>query len=129
MAFLIAVAIFAASLWLIVATLLRLRRLGAAWPWWVVFSVLLTVGSVAGVWLAFDFEYQVSPRMRLASFPVPLAFFRLEDGRWVDYVPPPPVIYAGLAANVIANEAIAVVPLFLASFAIKRRSIGNGPPA
>jgi hypothetical protein len=129
LAFLIAVAVFVASLCLIVATFLRLRRLGAGWPWWVVFSVLLSVGWVAGVWLAFDFEYQISPRMRFASFPVPLAVFTLEDGQWADYVPPPPVIYAGLVAIVTANAAIAVVPLLLASFAVKQKSVGNGPPA
>jgi len=104
----------------VIATLRRLLRKRAARGWWFAFAGLAVVGLVAGCWLAFSFEYQVSPRTRFASFPMPLAFFRLEDGHWVDYVTPPHVMYLGLAANIIVILAVALLPLLLAPIASNR---------
>jgi hypothetical protein len=55
------------------------------------------------------------------SFPMALVFFQLEDGRWVDFITPPHVMYPGLIANVIAIVAVALLPLLLASLASGRR--------
>lgn len=68
--------------------------------WWVRFGALALVGAVAGGWLAIAADYQVSPTMRFGSFPLPLVFYQLEDGRWVDFVTPPFVLYPGLVANI-----------------------------
>lgn len=120
MGFLIVVALFAVSSWAVFATVRRLRRTKASQVWWFAFASLVLIGLVAGCWLAFSFEYQVSPRMRYSSFPMPLAFFHLEDGRWVDFVTPPHVMYPGLVANVIAVVAMALLPLSLTSLAFGR---------
>ena len=101
------------------ATVLRRR------PWWFTFAILAAAGLAAGLWLAFSFEYQVSPRMRYVSFQIPLAFFHLEDGRWVDFVTPPYVLYPGLVAYVGAVIALALLPLLVASAAFGRKGGGH----
>jgi len=89
MGFPIAIALLALGSWGVFATFRRLRRTQAGKAWWLAFAVLVIVGLAAGCWSAFSFEYQVSPRMCFASFPMPLAFFHLEDGEWIDFVTPP----------------------------------------
>ena len=121
MGFPIVIALLVLSSWGVFVTFRRLRRTHAGRAWWFAFTVLAVLGLAAGCWLAFSFEYQVSPRMRYVSFPMPLAFFHLEDGQWVDFVTPPHVMYPGLVANVIAVVALALMPLLLASLASGRR--------
>jgi heme A synthase len=115
MGFIIVIIVLALSAWAVLATVRRLRQTKAGRAWWLAFALLLAVGCGAGAWFAFRFEYQVSPEMRYASFPVPLAFFHLEQGRWVDFITPPHVMYPGLVANVASFAALALLPLFFAS--------------
>ena len=117
MGFLIVIALFALSSWGVFATFRRLRRTHATRAWWFAFASLAVVGLAAGCFLAFSFEYQLSPRMRYVSFPMPLAFFHLEDGQWMDFVTPGYIMYPGLITNVIAVVAMALLPLLLASLA------------
>jgi hypothetical protein len=63
--------------------------------------------------------------MRYASFPMPLVFFQLEDGRWVDFITPPYVMYPGLVANVVAIVAVALLSLLIASFISRRGTPGR----
>ncbi|HUE15949.1 MAG TPA: hypothetical protein VMR25_17390 [Planctomycetaceae bacterium] len=113
------------SCWSVVATFRRLCRIRSGWAWWSGFAVLTGCGLAAGKWLAFDFEYQVSPRTRFASFPIPLALFHLENGQWVDYISSPPIMYSGLLANVLAPVGLALLPLLLLSFIAGERSSGK----
>ncbi|MCW5557866.1 MAG: hypothetical protein KIT22_08550 [Verrucomicrobiae bacterium] len=121
MGFLIAIFLLVVSSWGVLGTFQRLRRTHAGRAWWVAFAALTVVGVVAGSWLALRFEYQVSPQMRYVSFPMPLAFFHLEDGHWVDFVTPPHVLYPGLVANILAVIAALLLPLLLASVLLHRR--------
>jgi hypothetical protein len=113
------------SVAIVVATFCRLRRAQAGRGWWTAFSALVALGLLVGCWLAFSFEYHVSPQIRYASFPVPLAVFRLEDGLWVDYVTPAAVMYPGVVANVLAIVAVALLPVLLASVASGRKRKGS----
>ena len=121
MGFITVIGLLALSVWGVLATVRRLRRTSAGRAWWNVFVLLLALGVGAGAWFAFCFEYQVSPQMRYASFPVPLAFFHLEDGHWVDFITPPYVMYPGLVANIAAFAAVALLPLL-----IIHRIVGRG---
>jgi heme A synthase len=116
MGFFLVIAVIALSGWIFTATSRRLQRTRAGRNWWVAFAALTIAGFAVGCWLAFRFEYQVSPRMRVFSFPIPLAFFHLENGHWVDFVTPPYVMYPGVLANVLSIVAMALLPLWLASF-------------
>jgi len=120
MGFLIVIILFAVSSWGVLGTFRRLRRTHAGCAWWFAFVALAIVGVVAGSWLAIRFDYQVSPQMRYAGFPMPLAFFHLEDGHWVDFVTPPHVMYPGILANILAVVAAALLPLLLASVLFQR---------
>lgn len=121
MGFIVVITVLALSAWAVLATVRRLHQSKAGHVWWIALSLLLAVGCGAGSWFAFSFEYQVSPQMRYASFPVPLVFFHLEDGRWIDFITPPHVMYPGLVANVACFAALAVLPLLFASRVMGRR--------
>lgn len=114
--FLVICAELTLSCWVVVSTVRRLCRIRAGWRWWCAFAVLAGSGLAAGSWLALNVEYHVSPTTRFCSFPMPLAFLRLENGQWVDYVTPPEVMYSGLFANVVGIMAAALLSLFLFSF-------------
>src|SRR5205809_164517 len=85
---LLILALLSASSWTFVSLIHRLRRTHASVRWWVTFAALVVIGLLAGVWCAFYFEYHWGPRYRVASFPVPVVFFHLEDGDWVDFPVP-----------------------------------------
>lgn len=115
MGFIIVIAVLALSAWAVFSTVRRLRQTNAGRPWGIAFFLLLALGCGVGAWFAFGFQSQVSPQMRLSSFPVPLVFFQLEKGTWVDFVTPPHVMYPGLVANISSFAAVALLPLIVAS--------------
>ena len=124
MGFPIIIVVFILSFCVVSATIWRLRRTGAGRSWWFAFIALAIVGVTVGSWLALRFEYQISPTLRCASFPVPLAFFHLENGNWIDFVTPPQVMYSGLVANILAVVAVFLLPLLL-TLVISHRRQGN----
>jgi hypothetical protein len=125
MGFPIVIAVLALSGWSIYRIFRHLRLKQVTRAWWAAFTLLAIVGVAIGSWLTFRFEYQVSPTMRCLSFPVPLAFFHLENGQWIDFITPPYIRYPGVAANITAAVAGALAPLFLASALFQTR-IGEG---
>lgn len=118
----IVILVLALSCWILVTTWRRLRQKQLGRAWWLTFASLIVLGLAVGSWAAFNMEYQVSPRMRFASFPIPLAFFHLEDGNWIDFVTPDYVMYPGLGTNVVACVAIAVLPVLFVSLLHRRRN-------
>jgi len=57
-----------------------------------------------------------SARDRIGSFPIPVVFFHLEDGDWVDFPVPEFQAWAAALANVISITALATLPLWLISW-------------
>lgn len=108
------------SSWLLYATFRRLRRYHANSRWWFAFTAFLLVGAVVGYWLAFRFEYQVSPGTRFCSFPIPVDFFHLEDGQWVDFPTSALFGYPAMITNVVTATAVAVLPVFAVSLCCHR---------
>jgi hypothetical protein len=110
MAFILAVGLLALSAWGVVATVRRFRQTGAGSAWWLAFSIL----GILGAWFAFRFEYQVSPEFRFIGFPVPVAFFHLENGNWVDFIIPPYASYPALLADTVGFGVAFLMPLLIA---------------
>jgi hypothetical protein len=125
MGLLIVIIVFALGCWTLFATFRRLRRFHAGCAWWSTYICLALSGVILGYWLAFQFEYQVSPEFRFASFPIPLCFFHLENGQWVDFITPEIVMYPGLLANIVAITAIVVLPIMIASLLLHRQCHKN----
>jgi hypothetical protein len=93
---------------------LRKRRVVAIW--WIAFGLTAVVGMLVGAWFGFHFEYHLSPRVVVYSFPVPGAFHVLEsndDGikQWVDFVTPAPMLSA--VANSIFFPCMLVTLVWL----------------
>lgn len=123
MALLLLVPVLAVSAWVMLTAFRRMRRLHASTAWWFAFGLLATVGFVAGCWLTFSFQYQVSPRLRFAGFPIPLVIFHFEYDQWVDFVTPRSVAILSLIANISAAIAVALSPALLASLVFAGRCV------
>jgi hypothetical protein len=88
---------------------LATRRAGPLW--WVATAVLVSAGIAAGIWCN-RIEYQVSDRLCVFGFPVPVACLVREDGEWVDYVSPAGVTVALL--NAVSVAVVSVLPVSVA---------------
>jgi hypothetical protein len=78
----------ALSSWSLIALFRRLRRQRATSGRWLAFGILAVCGVAVGIWRAFHVEYLIGSRYRIGSFPIPIVFFHLEDGQWVDFPVP-----------------------------------------
>jgi hypothetical protein len=87
----------------------------------VIFALLLAIGIGAGAGVGTQLEYHLNPRSRVPGFPVPLVVFVLEGENWTDFVPPTPVQYGAVAANILAAVATALIPLTIAARIVERR--------
>jgi hypothetical protein len=107
--------------WTVVKVARTIERLQARGIWWITFAFLATCGPVAGLWSTFAFEYQASERMRIAGFPVPMAFFHLEDGNWIDFIPATSVQMPGIATDLLSEVAVCLLPLWRVAAMADRR--------
>lgn len=107
MGILIVIFFLAISCWSLVALFRRLLRQRATPGRWLAFGVLVACGAALGVWCSFFLEYRVGTRFRIFSFPIPIVFFHLENGNWVDFPVPRFQAYATGITNVITITALA----------------------
>jgi hypothetical protein len=121
------VALLIGSSWLLVSLVHRFRRKRVTAPWWIALAILVAVGIAVGVWCAFFFEYQVGPRYRFVSFPLPVAFFHLEGGEWVDFPVPSFQAWAAALTNIISVTALATSPLWLFSWRLRMQAPSGLP--
>jgi hypothetical protein len=115
MGILIVIIILTLSSWTIVALFRRLRRRHVSSGRWVVFGILVGRGAAFGIWCAFYCEYRVGTEFRIASFPIPVVFFHLEEGRWVDFPVPDFQACSAMIANIVTIIALATLPVWLVS--------------
>jgi hypothetical protein len=125
MGFVIVLALLLVSSWILFVTFRRLSTRRAGIAWWVAFCILVVVGVGIGYRLGFDFEYSLSPNLRVVSFPIPVCVFHFEDGQWVDFPSSDWFAYPAAFTNVIVVTAFAVLPLLLASLFLHREARGT----
>ena len=116
MGILLVIVFLALSSWVLFALFRRLLRQRVATGWWIAFGVLIACGAALGIWCAFYCEYHVGARYRIGSFPIPVVFFHLEDGDWVDFPVPKFQAWSAVFTNVITIIALATLPLWLVSW-------------
>jgi hypothetical protein len=108
--FLISLPIIGLAWWLVAGTTSRMWRLRAGWAWWATLSLLVLLGGYAGYRLG-RCEIQTSATFRWGGLPLPIAFFALEGDRWTDFIPPPPVQWTNLLADILAPVLLMAIPL------------------
>src|SRR5262249_53746258 len=112
MAPLFALILAALAAWAGLTATRALARSRAGPLWWAAFALLMASGTAAGVWCGFHCEYQVSDRLWVFSFPSPAGAFHLEEGEWVDYIAPHPLLVAWCNAATVGFAS--VLPLSVA---------------
>ena len=80
MGFVIVLALLLVSGSILFVTFRRLSARRAGIARWLAFCVLVVVGVGIGYRLGFDFEYNVSPNLRVVGFPIPVCAFHFEHG-------------------------------------------------
>ena len=115
MGILIVILFLALSNWTLVAVFRRLQRQHADSRLWAMFSALVACGVAVGVWCAFYCEYHLGAQFRISSFPIPVVFFHLEDGQWVDFPVPTVQTWMTVVTNIITITALATLPVWLVS--------------
>jgi hypothetical protein len=110
-----------------VAAVRGLWRSQAGPRWWGGLALSAALGAAVGVWCGFFCEYRPIEELRVFSFPVPAYFFHLEDGDWVDYVVPAPLVVA--VCNSLSLTLLAVLPVWAAYRLLHRaRGRNSGGP-
>lgn len=122
-------AFLAGSSWVLISLVRRLRRERARTRWWVAFVIFVVIGLSAGAWCAFRCEYPLGARYRIGSFPLPIVFFHLEDGQWVDFPVPAFQAWTAVFTNIVTITALATVPVWLASWRQHRHEQTQAQPA
>jgi hypothetical protein len=83
---------------------------------WRNMAALATAGLVLAIWLAFFVKYSSGGKLRIQGFPIPVAFFHLDDKVWTRTVPPSPLPACGAAANFLTGLAAPLIPFKIAEF-------------
>ena len=115
-AFVIILPVLAFDVWLLATTGKKQFKIWTQARAWPRLAGAVALGVALGVWLARFVEYKWGAGMRVIGFPVPVCFFHLEDGRWVDYLPPAPARYMGWAVNLLSGLAAPFLPFKAAEF-------------
>lgn len=118
MIFVLVILLFVSSLWSLIALFRRLRRVHAGRGLWLAFVILTLLGAAVGFWCSFHGEYHYGEDYRVASFPIPIVFFHLEEGNWVDYPVPNHQVWPTAVTNILIITALAASPLW---FFLKRK--------
>jgi hypothetical protein len=116
MGILLVIIFLALSSWSIFALFRRLRRQHVSVGVWIAFTILLICGAALGVWCGFYCEYHVGTHFRIGSFPIPVIFFHLEDGTWIDFPMPEYQMWSAAFTDIITIIALATLPLWLVSW-------------
>lgn len=116
MGILIFIALFCVLGWIAFCTIRAFRRDHVGTAWWIFLGLLLLVGIATGIWAGFMLEYYVSPTLRFAGFPFPMAIFQLESGTWVDYVHETFIMILIGLADVMLITLCSVIPVSAAFY-------------
>jgi hypothetical protein len=115
MGFLLIVLLVALLVCINVALISAFRRRLPGPPWWRALVAAWMAGAGLGVWSGFFFEYRPDPRLRILGAPIPAICFQWEgpsgEERWVDYVTPDPLLFAGSNVVILALLAGCLVGL------------------
>ncbi len=117
------------SSWALASLVLRFRRERVDARWWAALFTLVGLGLLAGIWCAFYCEYPLGENYRVGSFPLPVVFFHLEDGKWVDFPVPEFQALSAAFSNIITMTTLATVPLWLLSWRQHRHEHTGAQPA
>jgi ABC-type xylose transport system permease subunit len=116
MGILIFIGLFGLLGWIAFCTIRAFRREHVGTAWWIFLCSLLLVGIATGIWAGFMLEYHVSPTVRFAGFPFPMAIFQLESGTWVDYVHETFIMICIGVADVMLVTLCSVIPVAAAFY-------------
>jgi hypothetical protein len=83
---------------------------------WRHFAATAAAGLLLAIWLAFFVEYSSGAQLRVQGFPIPVAFFHLDEKTWTRTTPPRLLHVLGVAANFLTGLAAPFIPFKIAEF-------------
>jgi hypothetical protein len=104
------------DLWLACTTGRRQLAVWRAQKNWSHFAAAAAAGLLLAVWLAFFVAYSSGAQLRVQGFPIPVAFFHLDEKIWTRTTPPAPLPGLGAAVNFLTGLAAPLIPFKIAEF-------------
>jgi len=108
--------VLALDIWLLATTGKKQIKIWTQARAWLRLAGAASLGVALAIWLSLFVEYKWGSTIRVIGFPVPVCFFHLEDGNWVDFIPPAAMQYLGWAANFLSGLAAPIIPFKAAEF-------------
>jgi hypothetical protein len=114
-ALLLILPVLALDVWLLATTGKKQFRIWTQARAWPRLAGAAGLGVALGIF-CLSVKYKWGSEMRVIGFPVPVCFFHLENGNWVDFLPPAAMQYPGCAANFLSGLAAPLLPFKAAEF-------------
>jgi hypothetical protein len=83
---------------------------------WRHLAAAAAAGLLLAFWFAFFVQYSSGALLRVQGFPIPVAFFHLDEKIWTRTTPPAPLPVLGAAANFLTGLAAPIIPFKIAEF-------------
>jgi heme exporter protein D len=100
------------------ANLIRARGFGR-------FTLFLTslfvIGGLAFGWWLTNRRYHLSPELQVIGFPVPVAFLKLENGHWTDFIACGQVF--AFFTNLLAGITLCLLPLTVVARVLRKNQV------
>jgi hypothetical protein len=108
--------VLAVDVWLLATTGKKQFNIWKQARAWTRLTGAAAIGAALGVWLSSFVEYKWGAEIRVAGFPIPVCFFHLENGEWVDFPLPTAMIFLGSIANFLSGLVVPLIPFKAAEF-------------
>jgi len=108
--------VLAVDVWLLATTGKKQFNIWKQARAWTRLAGAAVLGAALGVWLGSFVEYKWGAEIRVAGFPIPVCFFHLENGEWVDFPLPSAMIFLGFIANFLSGLVVPLIPFKAAEF-------------
>jgi hypothetical protein len=108
--------ILAFDVWLTYTTGRRQWRKWRETNAWRPMTAVVIAGLLLAVVFAFVFEFKNGTKLRLKGFPVPFAFFSLENDQWITTTSAAPLELLSRVTDAVTGLAAPLIPFKIAEF-------------
>ena len=108
--------VLAVDVWLLATTGKKQFKTWSQARAWPRLAGAAALGAALGVWLSSFVQYKWGAAIRVAGFPIPIRFFHLENGEWVDFPLPMEMMCLGCIVNFLSGIVVPLIPFKAAEF-------------
>jgi hypothetical protein len=119
-AFLVVAGLLLLALFPVYYCINKLVRDRRNWKWWILATLLVTLGSYAGASFINTERENATRTRKYPGLPLPYVMFAWEEDHWTDFIFPTPTVFTIVGFDFCAGLGLAMTPLALALRRINR---------